>query len=148
MMNFMAPLDMLLESAPLARQMAPRLCRRDSATGESCAWIHGLWQYLRLLGLASTPDTCDITVLARVPEAMCQVINKSARVTGPMPTNGWASVEFPPQGWTTIGAGFPGSCVGVGQGGGGDDALKGKSVGCYKSLTDGKYYFYNVLLVR
>src|SRR5262245_1212203 len=52
----MAPLDMLLESAPLARQMAPQLCRRDPATGESCAWIHGLWQYLRLFGLASTPD--------------------------------------------------------------------------------------------
>lgn len=53
----MAPLNMLvLESAPLARRMAPQLCRRDPATGESCAWIHGLWQHLRLLGLASTPD--------------------------------------------------------------------------------------------
>ena len=53
----MSPPDtLLLDSAPLARQMAPRLCRWDPATGESCAWIHGLWQYLRLLGLASTPD--------------------------------------------------------------------------------------------
>lgn len=36
----------LLElSAPLARRLAGRLC-----TGE-CRWYHGLWQYLRLLGL-------------------------------------------------------------------------------------------------
>jgi hypothetical protein len=45
----------LLESAPLARQLALRLCQIDPATGDSCAWIHGFWQYLRLLGLASTP---------------------------------------------------------------------------------------------
>jgi SAM-dependent methyltransferase len=46
----------LLESAPLAWRLAPDLCRKDPATGESCAWIHGFWQYLRLLGLASTPS--------------------------------------------------------------------------------------------
>jgi SAM-dependent methyltransferase len=45
----------LLESAPLARQLARQLCRIDPATGDSCAWIHGFWQYLRMLGLASTP---------------------------------------------------------------------------------------------
>lgn len=45
----------LLESAPLARRLARRLCRADAATGETCAWLHGIWQYLRLLGLASTP---------------------------------------------------------------------------------------------
>jgi SAM-dependent methyltransferase len=48
--------ELLLESAPLARRLAPRLCHKDSVTGESCAWIHGFWQYLRLFGLASTPD--------------------------------------------------------------------------------------------
>ena len=46
----------LLESAPLAWRLAPQLCRKDPATGENCAWIHGFWQYLRLLGLASTPS--------------------------------------------------------------------------------------------
>jgi hypothetical protein len=45
----------LAESAPLALRLAPTLCRRDPATGESCAWNHGLWQFLRLLGLALTP---------------------------------------------------------------------------------------------
>lgn len=43
-------------SAPLARRLAPQLCRTDPATGESCAWCHGFWQYLRLMGLASTPE--------------------------------------------------------------------------------------------
>ena len=42
-------------SAPLARELAPKLCRRDPATGESCEWNHGFWQYLRLMGLAATP---------------------------------------------------------------------------------------------
>lgn len=45
----------LLESAPLAWRMAPQLCLTASGTDERCAWIHGFWQYLRLLGLASTP---------------------------------------------------------------------------------------------
>jgi hypothetical protein len=34
----------LAESAPLARQLAARLC-------SDCGWYHGLWQHLRLLGL-------------------------------------------------------------------------------------------------
>ena len=46
----------LLQSAPLAWSRAPQLCFKNPATGESCAWIHGFWQYLRLLGLASTPS--------------------------------------------------------------------------------------------
>ena len=46
----------LLESAPLARRLAPGLCRIDPASGESCAPSHGLWQYLRLLGLALSPE--------------------------------------------------------------------------------------------
>ena len=43
-------------SAPLAWRLAPQLCRKDPATGENCAWCHSIWQYLRLMGLASTPS--------------------------------------------------------------------------------------------
>lgn len=39
----------------MARQLAPQLCRKDPATGDTCAWCHGIWQYLRLMGLAATP---------------------------------------------------------------------------------------------
>jgi SAM-dependent methyltransferase len=42
-------------SAPLARQLASRLCRIDPATGGSCEWEHGFWQYLRILGLVPVP---------------------------------------------------------------------------------------------
>ena len=42
-------------SAPLARQLASTLCRKNPATGESCEWEHGFWQYLRILGLAPVP---------------------------------------------------------------------------------------------
>ncbi|MBE0625689.1 MAG: class I SAM-dependent methyltransferase [Burkholderiales bacterium] len=47
-------------SAPLARELAPRLCRKDPVTGENCSWNHGFWQCLRLMDLAVTPaDQAD-----------------------------------------------------------------------------------------
>ena len=45
----------LVESAPLARQLAARLCRTDPETCLRCDWNHGLWQYLRMLGLVTSP---------------------------------------------------------------------------------------------
>jgi SAM-dependent methyltransferase len=45
------PLD---ESAPVARALAARHCVPDTPGREGCAWYHGFWQYLRLLGLAKT----------------------------------------------------------------------------------------------
>jgi SAM-dependent methyltransferase len=39
------PAEPLAESAPLARHLASRRC------DARCAWYHGLWQHLRLLGL-------------------------------------------------------------------------------------------------
>jgi len=45
----------VLESAPLARRLAAEMCGRDPDTGESCAWNHGFWQYLRALELVTTP---------------------------------------------------------------------------------------------
>ncbi|MEO3429857.1 class I SAM-dependent methyltransferase [Pelagibius sp. CAU 1746] len=44
----------LAESAPLARQWAADLCWHDPKDGESCAWYHGAWQTLRLLGIVTT----------------------------------------------------------------------------------------------
>jgi len=44
----------LAESVPLARDWAAEGCWRDPATGESCAWYHGAWQTLRLLGIVTT----------------------------------------------------------------------------------------------
>lgn len=46
----------LLESAPLAYEAASRLCRADAVTGENCSWVHGLWLYLRALGLIAGPE--------------------------------------------------------------------------------------------
>jgi 2-polyprenyl-3-methyl-5-hydroxy-6-metoxy-1,4-benzoquinol methylase len=43
-------------SAALARRMAPQLCRKDPSFTNDCSWYHGLWQDLRLLGLAATPE--------------------------------------------------------------------------------------------
>lgn len=48
--------ELLALSAPLARSMASGLCRKDTISGEDCSWYHGLWQDLRLLGLAAAPE--------------------------------------------------------------------------------------------
>jgi SAM-dependent methyltransferase len=44
----------LVESAPLAHRTAGELCAIDPATGDSCAWYHGFWQYLRAMRLTPT----------------------------------------------------------------------------------------------
>jgi SAM-dependent methyltransferase len=51
------PEEPLGESAFIAWQHAPRLCASDPATGETCAPYHGIWQYLRLLGVITAKTT-------------------------------------------------------------------------------------------
>jgi SAM-dependent methyltransferase len=46
----------LVLSASQARLLAPQLCRKDPISGDDCSWYHGLWQDLRLLGLAATAE--------------------------------------------------------------------------------------------
>lgn len=51
----MNPYDEPLEiSAPIAWDLASRHCRRDPVTGATCACNHGLWQFLRIMGMAGT----------------------------------------------------------------------------------------------
>lgn len=49
-----APDEPLKLSVPIAWQLAHEHCNRNASTGESCLWNHGLWQLLRLLGLAGS----------------------------------------------------------------------------------------------
>lgn len=52
-----AAIDEPLElSAPIAREAAGRLCGHDPLSGGTCAWYHGFWQYVRLLGLGASPS--------------------------------------------------------------------------------------------
>ncbi len=51
----MSPLEEpLLESAALAWKLAPKLCGKDPESEGSCSWYHRVWQYLRIMGLASS----------------------------------------------------------------------------------------------
>jgi SAM-dependent methyltransferase len=47
--------ELLARSASLARRFAPQYCRKDPSFTDDCSWYHGLWQDLRLLGLAAGP---------------------------------------------------------------------------------------------
>ena len=49
------PEEPLGESAPLAHAIAADGCGADPLTGSSCAWYHGTWQYLRMLGIGAAP---------------------------------------------------------------------------------------------
>ena len=57
-MKFMQPEPLNL-SAPLALRLAPGMCRGTAGKDDSCAWSHGFWQYLRLLGMAGDPTNHD-----------------------------------------------------------------------------------------
>jgi len=50
-----APAEPLARSAPIAWRAAPETCNADAPGAGGCAWYHGLWQYLRLLGLVTAP---------------------------------------------------------------------------------------------
>jgi hypothetical protein len=45
----------LAESAPLSAAYAVAHCGPESPGGQSCAWYHGVWQYLRLCSLVRSP---------------------------------------------------------------------------------------------
>lgn len=47
--------DPLLTTARLARRIAERQCRGTNG-GLNCSWYHGLWPYLRILGVAASPE--------------------------------------------------------------------------------------------
>jgi len=49
------PDEPLALSAPMARELSARLCHFDPRRGATCAWYHGIWQYLRLFDLITTP---------------------------------------------------------------------------------------------
>ncbi len=58
----------LAESAPLARQWSQEMCWHNAAKGESCAWYHGAWQTLRLLGIVTTlTQQADLYISALRP---------------------------------------------------------------------------------
>jgi hypothetical protein len=45
----------LVQSAPVIAAVAPVLCQGDHIDKHECDWYHGSWQFLRLMGLVSTP---------------------------------------------------------------------------------------------
>jgi SAM-dependent methyltransferase len=44
-----------IEAAALAWELSRRTCSMDPETGESCRWHHGLWPWLGVLGLSTSP---------------------------------------------------------------------------------------------
>ena len=46
----------VVTTAPIARMLASVLCRADRPSTEDCFWLHGPWQYLRIFGMAPTPQ--------------------------------------------------------------------------------------------
>src|SRR5262245_7766751 len=100
MRRFMKPLEEpLLESAPIAWQIAPQLCRRNSATGLSCSPVHGIWQYLRILGLVTTPRDHSAFLQNALGAAISPAKQSSVLIPGAMDYSMLACVfsAFDPQ---------------------------------------------------
>lgn len=45
----------MITTAPMARELAPILCRGDHVSPGDCSWYHSVWQYLRIFDMVSTP---------------------------------------------------------------------------------------------
>jgi len=45
----------MLITAPIARELAPVLCKGSYMSHEDCSWYHCSWQYLRIFNMVSTP---------------------------------------------------------------------------------------------
>ena len=45
----------MITTAPIARELAPILCRGDHVSPDDCSWYHTVWQYLRIFDMVSTP---------------------------------------------------------------------------------------------
>jgi SAM-dependent methyltransferase len=64
----------MVTTAPVVQTLAPVLCQGDHVSPEDCSWYHGIWQYLRIFNLVSTPTwhsefyTGELEALARSGE--------------------------------------------------------------------------------
>lgn len=45
----------MVRTAPFARMLAEVVCRKSYLAGDTCAWYHKVWQYLRVFDMVSTP---------------------------------------------------------------------------------------------
>lgn len=45
----------MTKTAPFSRMLAEVVCRGSYLAGDTCAWYHGIWQYLRIFDMVSTP---------------------------------------------------------------------------------------------
>ena len=45
----------MIGSAQLAMRLAPVLCSGNHVDAEDCSWYHGIWQFLRVFDMVSTP---------------------------------------------------------------------------------------------
>jgi hypothetical protein len=45
----------MLITAPIARELAPVLCKGSYMSQEDCSWYHSSWQFLRIFNMVSTP---------------------------------------------------------------------------------------------
>lgn len=45
----------MVTTAPVVQTLAPVLCQGDHVSPSDCSWYHGIWQYLRIFNMVSTP---------------------------------------------------------------------------------------------
>lgn len=74
----------MVTTAPVVQTLAPILCQGDHVSPEDCSWYHGIWQYLRIFNMVSTPTwhsdfyTSELGSLASAKESGRVLISGTA----------------------------------------------------------------------
>jgi SAM-dependent methyltransferase len=72
----------LLESAKMIHTMAPMSCTSSHVDRISCSWYHGVWQYLRLLDMVSSPTWHSEFYQHWLTDSLCDRATKRVLITG------------------------------------------------------------------
>jgi len=71
----------MLKSAPLMKMLSEVLCKGSYVDKEGCGWYHGVWQYLRILDMVSTPTWhSEFYKRALAPEHLRSTIQSPPRI--------------------------------------------------------------------
>lgn len=66
----------LVASAPLALEWSVKECEPEQGVSPGCAWYHGSWQWLRLLGLFNSLRSDDDFLLPKLQQLIGQGVRK------------------------------------------------------------------------
>lgn len=72
----------MVQSAPLMNYLAGAVCNGSYMDKEDCSWYHGIWQYLRIFDMVSTPTWHPTLYIPNLQKLANEVPNARILVSG------------------------------------------------------------------